>query len=149
MSPMIDESKDDLIIIVEDSKQELKKQNLPAKSPTTPKSILKNSKSNLQSKSFDQPSPKQPILKRHSFDGYNPSSNTNASTNPINSNRKTTHSILKHSHSNTDDTVVEDDQRQVKPILKKNKSFENFKERSDESIHIKPILKKKDEHRSD
>lgn len=146
MSPMIEtnqQNKDDLIIIVEDSKQEI---NLDTNNDVKsiikcsidrnqqidqPKSILKTS--SKLSKSFDQPNPKQPILKRHSFDVSFPSTT------------KKTHSILKHSHSSNDEDTLDDD-KPVKPILKKNRSFEHFQE-SNQLTNIKPILKKKDESR--
>lgn len=148
MSPMIDDElkRDDLIIIVEgkqdvhsgpnDVKSIIKTSSFdrtsqPSAEVQHPKSILKTS--SKLSKSFDQPNPKQPILKRHSFDICFPSTS------------KTTHSILKHS-SNDEDT--EDDKPVMKPILKKNKSLEHFQE-SDQLINIKPILKKKDEPRCD
>ena len=142
-----EQKKDDLIIIVEGTKQEINlDQNSDLKSiiknsinrtnqqaEQQPKSILKTS--SKLSKSFDQPNPKQPILKRHSFDICLPSTT------------KTTHSILKHSHSSNDDDINEDD-KPVKPILKKNKSFEQIQD-SNQIINIKPILKKKDEQRFD
>lgn len=150
MSPMMEsDKKDDLIIIVDNSKndikldQELKSiivnrvQSAAAATPPTelPKSILKTSK---LSKSFDhQPNQaKQPILKRHSFDICFPSST------------KTTHSILKHSHSSNDEEIPadSDDQKPIKPILKKNKSFEHFQEAN----QLTSILKKATNHnRSD
>lgn len=151
MSPMIDDDdeqkRDDLIIIVEDSKQAIHPAPNDVKSiiksfdrgsqPSSeqhPKSILKTS--SKLSKSFDQPNPKQPILKRHSltFDVCFPSTS------------KTTHSILKHSHSSNDEDTEDD--KPVKPILKKNKSLEHFQD-AGQLINIKPILKKKDESRCD
>lgn len=146
MSPMIDdERKDDLIIIVEDSKQEIhlepndvrpiikhspfdRSASQPSGEQQHPKSILKTS--SKLSKSFDQPNPKQPILKRHSFDVCFPSTS------------KTTHSILKHSHSSNDEDTEDD--KPVKPILKKNKSLEHFQE-SNALMNIKPILKKRED----
>ena len=146
---MIDDERDDLIIIVEGSKQALEPGPNDVKSiiknaslertgqpPTEqhPKSILKTS--SKLSRSFDQPNPKQPILKRHSFDVCFPSTS-----------KTTTHSILKHSHSSNDEDTEDD--KPVKPILKKNKSLEHFQESGNQLINIKPILKKKDEPRCD